>query len=299
MATFDLYQTITDQIIRSIEAGTPAWRKPWTGEAGGAPFPRRANGEHYRGINVLMLWLAAEENGYRSAYWFTYRQAQEAGGQVRKGEKSSTVVKYGTVDRVDEATGDDKRVPYLKAYRVFNADQIEGLPAEYEAKPADPARNLGTEADAQLEAFFAGTGADIRHSDEPRAYYVPAEDYIHMPPVETFHSAGGYYATLAHEATHWTGHKSRLDRFGRFNDRKAVAFEEMVAEIGNCMVCASLGLTPDFDQSAAYLKSWLRALADDKRLIFKAASEAQKAADWILKAAATHEADTPDNRAAA
>ncbi len=96
MATFDLYQTITDQIIRSIEAGTPAWRKPWTGEAGGSPFPRRANGEHYRGINVLMLWLAAEENGYRSAYWFTYRQAQEAGGQVRKGERSSTVVKYGT-----------------------------------------------------------------------------------------------------------------------------------------------------------------------------------------------------------
>ncbi len=299
MATFDLYRSITDQIISSIEAGTPAWHKPWTGEAGSAPFPRRANGEHYRGINVLMLWLAAEENGYRSAYWFTYRQSQEAGGQVRKGEKSSTVGKYGTVDRVDEATGDDKRVPYLKAYRVFNADQIEGLPAEYEARPADPARNLGTEADAELETFFSGIGADIRHSDEPRAYYLPAGDYIHMPPVATFHSAAGYYATLAHETTHWTGHKSRLDRFGRFNDRKAYAFEELIAEIGNCMVCASLGLTPDFDPSAAYLKSWLRALADDKRLIFKAASEAQKAADWILKAAATHEADSPGNRAAA
>lgn len=202
MATFDLYQTITDQIISSIEAGTPAWRKPWTGEAGGAPFPRRANGEHYRGINVLMLWLAAGENGYRSAYWFTYRQAQEAGGQVRRGAKSTAVVKYGTVEREDEATGEEKRVPYLKAYRVFNADQIEGLPEQYAAKPADPARDLGTEADAELDAFFAGIGAIIRTSDEPQAYYNPGEDYIHMPPVATFHSASGYYATLAHEATH-------------------------------------------------------------------------------------------------
>lgn len=282
MAQFDLYQTVTDQIIRSIECGTPAWRKPWTGEKGGAPFPHRSNGEHYRGINVLMLWITAEEKGYRSPYWFTYRQAQEAGGQVRKGEKSATVVKYGTVEREDEATGDEKRVPYLKAYRVFNADQIDGLADEYHGTPAEAPRDLGTEADPILDAFFAATGAIIRTSDEPQAYYNPGEDFIHMPPVATFHSAAGYYATLAHEATHWTGDKSRLDRLSRFNDRKAYAFEELIAEIGNCMVCATLGLTPDFDQSAAYLQSWLRALADDKRLIFKAASEAQKAADLLL-----------------
>ena len=115
-----------------------------------------------------------------------------------------------------------------------------------------------------------------------------------MPPVATFHSAAGYYATLAHEATHWTGHKSRLDRFGRFTDRKAYAFEELIAEIGNCMICAALGLTPDFNQSAAYLQSWLRALSDDKRLIFKAASEAQKAADLLLAAQ-----NTAEERAAA
>ena len=190
----------------------------------------------------------------------------------------------------------------LRAHRLQQRQKRHRLLPDrppYEARPADPARNLGTEAEAELETFFSGIGADIRHSDEPRAYYLPAGDYIHMPPVATFHSAAGYYATLAHETTHWTGHKSRLDRFGRFNDRKAYAFEELIAEIGNCMVCASLGLTPDFDQSAAYLKSWLRALADDKRLIFKAASEAQKAADWLLKAAATHEADSPGNRAAA
>ena len=166
---------------------------------------------------------------------------------------------------------------------MFNAEQIDGLPAEYYGTPAEPARDLGTEADPALDAFFAATGADIRTSDEPQAYYSPAEDYVHMPPIATFHSAAGYYATLAHEATHWTGHKSRLDRFSRFNDRKAYAFEELIAEIGNCMTCAQLGLTPDFAQSGAYVQSWLRAMKDDKRLIFKAASEAQKAAEWLLK----------------
>lgn len=289
MAQFDLYQHVTDQIIASMEAGTPAWRKPWTGDKGGAPFPRRANGEQYRGINVLMLWIEAAEKGYRSAYWFTYKQAQEAGGQVRKGEKSATVVKYGTVERADEETGSERKIPYLRAYRVFNADQIEGLPEQYHGKPAEEPRDLGTEADPALDAFFAATGAEIRTSDEPQAYFHPAEDFIHMPPIGTFHSAAGYYATLAHEATHWTGHKSRLDRLSRFTERKAYAFEELIAEIGNCLVCASLGLVPDFEQSAAYLQSWLRALADDKRLIFKAASEAQKAADLLLSTPAAEE----------
>lgn len=278
---FDLYQHVTDQIIASIEAGTPAWRKPWTGEKGGAVFPRRANGEPYRGINVLMLWLTAHEKGYGAAHWFTYRQAQEAGGQVRKGEKSATVVKYGTFEREDDA-GDERKIPYLKAYHVFNAEQIEGLPAEFYGTPAEEPHDFGTETDPALEVFFTATGADIRTSDEPRAFYSIAQDFIHMPPITSFHDAGGYYATLAHEATHWTGHQTRLDRFTRFSDRKAYAFEELIAEIGACMTCANLGLAPDFAQSAAYLSGWLRALKDDKRLIFKAASEAQKAADLLM-----------------
>ena len=199
---FDLYAHVTDSIIASIEAGTPAWRKPWTGDKGGAPFPLRSNGEPYSGINVLMLWLAADAKGYRAARWFTYKQAQEAGGQVRKGEKSATVVKYGTFEREDESGEDSRKIPYLKAYRVFNAEQIDGLPAEFYGNPADAPRDLGTTADPTLDAFIAATGAEIRTSDDPRAYYNPVEDFIHMPPIATFHSAGGYYATLAHEATH-------------------------------------------------------------------------------------------------
>lgn len=166
---------------------------------------------------------------------------------------------------------------------MFNAEQIDGLPAEYYGTPTEPARDLGTASDPALDAFFAAIGADIRTSDEPQAYYNPVEDFIHMPPIASFHGAAEFYVTLAHEATHWTGHKSRLDRLGRFTDRKAYAFEELVAEIGNCMTCAQLGLAPDFDQSGAYVQSWLRALKDDKRLIFKAASEAQKAAEWLMK----------------
>lgn len=280
---FDIYAHVTDSIIASMEAGTPAWRKPWTGEKGGAAFPLRINGEPYSGINVLMLWLHADAQGYRAPFWFTYKQAQEAGGQVRKGEKSATVVKYGTFERTDEDTGEERRLPYLKAYRVFNAEQIEGLAEEYYGTPAETARDFGTKTDPALEAFFAATGAEIRTSDDPRAFYNIQEDYIHMPPIGTFHDALGYFGTLAHEGCHWSGHSSRLDRFSRFNDRKAYAFEELIAEIGSCMLCARLGLTPDFGQSAAYVEGWLRALKDNKRLIFSAASEAQKAADFLFK----------------
>lgn len=296
MATpkFDVYQHVTDAIISEIEAGTPPWRKPWTGERGGLAFPLRHNGEEYRGINVLMLWIAAAKNGYVSARWMTYKQAQELGGQVRKGEKSATVVKYGTFDREDPETGEEKAIPYAKAYRVFNADQIEGLPGEYYHQP-EPARDLGTVADPELDAFFLRSGAEIETTAEPRAYYDLRRDCIHMPPISTFHEAAGYYATLAHELTHWTGAEKRLDRLGRFADRKAYAFEELVAEIGACMMAVKIGIAPAFDQSAAYVESWLRALKEDNRVIFRAASEAQKAVDYIAERAGL----TPEQQAAA
>lgn len=277
---FDVYAHVTSEIIAAMEAGTPPWRQPWTGSAGGAAFPLRACGEAYRGINVILLWLTAANRGYSSAHWFTFKQAQELGAHVRKDEKSCTVVKYGTFEKEGE-DGETRSLPYAKAYRVFNADQIEGLPEEFYGPKGIEAKDLGTEPDAELEAFFAATGAKIETSDEPRAYYHPVRDIIHMPPIATFLDAGLFYSTLAHELTHWTGHESRLDRLTVGRDRQAYAFEELVAEIGNCMICATLGLVPDFAQSAAYVESWLKALKDDTRLIFKAASEAQKALDFI------------------
>lgn len=233
-----------------MEAGTPPWRKPWTGNAGGAAFPLRACGEPHRGINVLLLLLAAANRGYTSAHWFTFKQAQELGAHVRKDEKSCTIVQHGTFEKEDEA-GETRSLPYAKAYRVFNVDQIEGLPEAFCGETSTQAKDLGTEPNPELDAFFVATGAKIETTDEPWAYYHPARDIIHMPPIATFHDANGFYG------------------------------EELVAEIGSCMVCATLGLVPDFAQSAAYVESWLKALKDDARLIFKAASETQKALDFL------------------
>jgi len=249
---FDPREEISNKIIAAIEAGTPPWRKPWTGSESGAAFPLRSTGESYRGINILMLWLAAEERGYSSAHWFTFKQAKDLGANVRKGEKSNTVVKYGTVER-ENAQGEDVKIPYMRAYRVFNADQIEGLPEQFYIKP-EPPRDLGTVGDPALEAFFASYGVPIDTTDEPKAYYTPATDRIHMPPVSTFINAAEYFGTLAHECAHSTGHHSRLDRFPSNETKKDYAFEELVAEIAACFLAAEMGFTPDFEQSAAYVE---------------------------------------------
>jgi len=151
---FDVYTHVTNQIIAQIEAGTPPWRKPWTGGGGSVSLPERFNDEAYRGINVLVLWATAMAKDYSSARWMTFNQAKQLGGHVRKGEKSATVVKYGTVEREDE-NGEERQISYAKAYRVFNADQIEGLPAEFYILP-DPPRDLGV-----IPPFLRGLGRRI------------------------------------------------------------------------------------------------------------------------------------------
>lgn len=292
MIKMDIHQHVTDTIIEQIEAGTPPWRKPWTGGTGGAAFPLRHNGDAYRGINILMLWATAHKRGYTSAHWMTFKQARDLGGMVKKGEKCARSVFYGTFEKDAEATegqsdakGDGKtRIPYAKTNNVFNADQIDGLPEQFYIQP-DPPRDLGIEADATLDAFFSKVGVEIITSEDPKAYYSRAQDHIHMPPIAIFYDAAGYYGTLAHEEIHASGHQKRLARIEKFQDREAYAFEELVAGIGNCMLCLHLGVTPQFDQSAAYIEGWLAALKNDKGLIFKAASEAQKAVDYILNAA--------------
>ena len=285
---FDPHTEISNKIIAAIKAGTPPWRKPWTGSDSGAAFPLRSTGEGYRGINILMLWLAAEERGYSSAHWFTFKQAKDLGANVRKGEKSNNVVKYGTVERENDQ-GEDVKIPYMRAYRVFNADQLKGLPEQFYIKP-EPPRDLGTIADPVLDAFFASLGVPITTSDDLKAFYTISKDTIQMPPVSSFFDAAGYSGVLGHESSHATGHKSRLDRFAKFQNRKDFAFEELVAEISTCILGAELGFKPDFGQSAAYIEGWLSALNDDHSLIFKAASEAQKSVDFIkAKAAETKE----------
>ncbi len=281
---FDIRQHVTDQIIAQIEAGTPPWRQPWTGARAATSFPLRHTGESYKGVNILILWATAHDNGYTSARWMTFRQAKELGGMVRKGERAAKSIFYGSTEKDDDTAepGEDgkRRIHFAKVNNVFNADQIDGLPEDYYVRP-EPPRDLGTEADPKLDAWFASTGARIETSPEARAYYRPSSDHIHMPPIATFYEASRFYGVLAHELTHWTGATKRLDRIKRFADRTAYAFEELVAELGACFLGMQLGIEPEFDQSATYIEGWLEAMKGDKDVIFRAAAEAQKAVDFV------------------
>ena len=207
---------------------------------------------------------------------------------MKKGAKAAKSVFYGTIEKEDDSkpAGEETTIRrFARFNNVFNADDIEGLPEEYYIRP-DPPRDLGTKSDPTLDAFFAGTGAVIITSEDPRAYYSIEKDHIHMPPIATFHDAAGFFGSLAHESIHWSGSAKRLDRFAKFQDRKAYAFEELVAEIGACILGVTLGVAPQFDQSAAYIEGWIEALKNDQRMIFKAASEAQKAVDFIMASSA-------------
>ena len=282
----DLYTRITGRIIEELEKGVRPWLKPWNAEhaAGRITRPLRHNGKPYRGINVLMLWGEAMAQGFACPIWMTYKQAQELGAQVRKGEHGSLVVFADRIRRTDtDANGNnvDREIPFLKGYTVFNCEQIDGLPAQYTA-PAAPVLDPVQRIEA-AEAFFRNVGADIRHGGD-RAYYSIHNDYVQMPPFETFRDAESYYATLAHETTHWTRHPNRLDReFGRkrWGD-EGYAAEELVAELGSAFLSADLGLTPEpREDHAAYISNWLTVLKNDKRAIFTAAAHAERAAGFL------------------
>jgi len=283
----DVYTRITADIVAQLEAGNRPWHQPWNAAhaAGSITRPLRNTGQPYQGVNVLVLWLTAFKKCYACPIWLTFNQAKEAGGFVRKGEKGTTVVYANTFERKDKdaETGEEttERIPFLKAYTVFNAEQVEGLPGHYYARAELP-QNLAERLDA-AEAFFAATKADTRHGGN-QAFYAPAADYIQLPPYDGFKSRESYYATRAHESIHWTKHASRLNRSfdsKRFGD-DGYAVEELVAELGAAFVCADLGITPEvMPDHAAYLASWLKVLKADKRAIFTAASHASRAAEYL------------------
>ena len=258
------------------------------GACGGAHH-KALKGERYSlsGINVLVLWSDAVVKGYSAPIWMTFRQALELDAHVRKGERGSTVVYASTVTRTgtDVETGEESEqsIPFLKSYTVFNVEQIEGLPAHFHAiaEPRlDPVQRID-----RAESFFANTKALIRNGGN-MAYYNIERDFVQMPPFEAFRDAESYYASLAHECTHWTRHKSRLDRdMGRKRWGDAgYAMEELVAELGSAFLCADLDLTPEArEDHAAYIANWLEVLKNDKRAIFSAAAHAQKAADYLAR----------------
>lgn len=284
----DLYARITEKIVADLENGVRPWVKPWsTGHlAGRVSRPLRHNGLPYQGINTLLLWSESVAQGVVSPYWMTFKQALELGGHVRKGETGTTVVYAGSFSKTEtDANGEEveRGIPFLKAYTVFCADQIEDLPAHYYAA-ADPAPKP-LERIEHADRFFDNTGAVVRYGGD-QAYYSPVSDHVQLPHPESFRDMQSFVAIRAHETLHWTAAPHRLNRdLSRYHkDRTDRAREELLVEVGSCLLCADLGIVPELEprpDHASYLQSWLTVLGSDRRAIFTAAAHAQRAVTYL------------------
>lgn len=290
-----VYQIVTDNIISMLEQGVVPWSKPWRGIAGGG-WPVNARGIRYRGINVFILATTKMRKGYGSDFWMTYKQAQELGGTVKKGEKSTLITfwKVGQPTReYDEETGRTvTRRPFmLRYYNVFNLDQTENvrltgkMKAEAEAID-DVLTYVPTidDAEAIVASYFVRDGAPtLRENAQDECYYVPSSDEIVTPLRGQFDKPEGYYYSLFHEMAHSTGHAKRLHRKqeGAFCSG-SYGREELVAEMANAFLCTEAGIDGTVEQSASYIQSWLNNLRADNTLVVQAASAAQKAFDYIM-----------------
>lgn len=284
---------VTERIAAAIRSGTPPWRKPWRDLQIGMPL--QWNGKPYSGINVLNLWIAGEMRGFHNPHWLTFNRAKALGGQVRKGAKAELSFfarRMRVHDRAPDADPDaTKDIYLLRAYPVFCADEVDGLPARLQALPVAPL--APGEMCPEADACIAATGARIVRGGD-KAFYVPSADVIYLPPLDLFESIPDYYSTSFHELIHWTGAESRLDRKqGKFGD-ETYAAEELIAEIGSAICTAGFGIdnTATSEQNAAYVANWLKALHDDSSWIFRVASAASRAASYILPAEAEADSDS-------
>ena len=271
-----IYQEVTDQIISEIEKGAMPWVKPW--KADSTCEKNIASKKEYNGINRLILAMMTHFKGYQSPFYGSFKQWQDLGGTVRKGEKGTKIVFYKpvSVEKTNDQ-GESENFAYscLKTYYVFNADQVDGIEI---AKPEVSPR-VYNPAPA-LDDRILKTGANIKHGGSS-AFFSPMGDFIGMPNRDTFNDDSSYYATVLHELTHWSGAKHRLDRdlSGKFGNSK-YAFEELVAELGAAFLCQDYQIQGEL-RHAGYIQNWLTCLRENNQAIFKAAALAQKAADYI------------------
>ena len=281
----NLYASITARIIAALERGVAPWVRPWSEDVDGAAV-NASSRRPYRGINAVLLGLEAGSKGYPLNRWLTYRQAAELGARVRRGEHGTTVVLWklrkisATADSYPESDEPDlheRVIPLLRAFTVFNVDQLEDVPPALRAVD-----RVAWDPHARAEELLLMSGVTIRHGGS-RAFYRPSDDEIHLPPPRAFPDAGSYYATALHEAIHATSHPSRCNRqlTGRFGDA-AYAAEELTAEIGAAFLCGHCRIDGDL-RHAEYIGSWLKVLRGDKRAIFVAATRAQQASDFLLR----------------
>lgn len=262
---------IINRVIEQMEAGTAPWQKPWNGRSN-APT-NLATGKEYTGLNWIYLSILSV--GYDYNLWIGYGQARKLGGHVRKGEKGTPILRPMMRKGEDAVTGD--KFMYCAGFTtatVFNVAQCDGLEL--------PEIEMNNEIDATaLDGFVQNTGADVRFMETDRAFYRPSEDFIVLPLREQFKTEGGFYGTLLHELTHWTGHKSRLDRLSEKNTR-GYAFEELIAELGAYFTATRLHCPHEHENHASYLQNWLTALRDDREYLWKAASAAERASNHLL-----------------
>lgn len=283
----DVYQIVTDKIIAQLEAGTAPWRKPWNSAVG---RPQNLDGRPYRGVNIFLLGLSGLEGGFRSPFWLTYKQAQERGGTVKRGEHGTLIVFWKTLSVPDkEDPAKRKVVPMLRYFYVFNLDQTEGVKVPkrvtaWETAQADHEHEPVLSGEEVISGYLAADGPTFR-TNGTSAYYSPESDVITVPALEAFANRDEYYSTAFHEIAHSTGHVDRLDRFtgkGRAFGCHDYGREELVAELSSAFLQAECGIESAQDNSAAYLASWVRTLKEDPRAIVVAAGAAQRAADLVL-----------------
>ncbi len=278
-----LYTEITTRIIAELEAGRLPWVQPWGGiDTAALGLPRNASsGRAYSGINVLILWGAVFAGGFSGQTWLTYRQAQALGGNVRKGERGTTVVYADRFipdrerHRAREEGDDAQPIPFLKRFTVFNTEQCDGLPENIASVPPPVPEGLIL---PRAEALIRASGVDVRIGGT-RAFYHLQHDYVQVPPPQSFFEPVNWHRTALHELGHSTGHPAR-DLSGSFGSRK-YAVEELVAEIASAFLCAALGIVPTV-RHADYIGAWMDVLRNDDHAIVRAASQASKAADYLL-----------------
>jgi antirestriction protein ArdC len=282
----DAYAEITDRIIAALDSGVAPWRKGYN--AGAGKHRNATTDRPYSGINVILLTLTAFERGYGDPRWLTFKQAQAAGGNVRKGERGTQVVYWNRVKVEDKATGEDKMIPLLKVFTVFNVAQVDGL----ELAPADAAAgNAETvaDADAIVARYVEASGVTINFGPVSVPYYSKRTDTINVPAVDAFETTANFYEIVMHEIAHSTGAAERLNRASMIDyvgDHEAPnsrCREELTAEITAAFLMAEAGIVDEaIGNMAAYCKSWAALLREDKRAIIVAAGAAQRAADYVL-----------------
>lgn len=280
----EIYSRVTEQIIADLEAGVVPWEKPWSG---GFSLPRNASTQNfYSGINVLILWMRQKKANFTSSQWLTFNQAKALGGSVKKGEKATRIIFYSPLkveEKNDAGEVEEKKISMLKVHSVFNLTQIEGLESLHEIERGT-AQKSEPEIYEEAEKVLQKSGAKLSFDGGPMAFYDIGKDSIHLPEKSSFKDQVGYYATMLHELTHWTGAEARLNRNLQSNKSKPqYAIEELVAELGSSFLCAHVGLKYTA-QHASYINEWLKVLREDKAAIFKAAAQARAATEFLVGA---------------